>query len=162
MAKVGCKIGCGYRERERTELFVRPQERREISRPAIVRSLARLRPSEQQVQKETVRPYINQPNCRNQHHEKDGDNIETKDIGLVSRLGFECGGLSGILNANLSHEGGCSVIKEAFQRGITFFDTADIYGDHHNEIMVGKVCKKIINGLDARNIRPIRLLREKA
>ncbi|KAK9987614.1 hypothetical protein SO802_027853, partial [Lithocarpus litseifolius] len=51
--------------------------------------------------------------------EKDGDNIETKDIGLVSRLGFGCGGLSGILNAPLSHE--------------------DIYGDHHNEIMVGKV-----------------------
>ena len=54
-------------------------------------------------------------------------------------MGFGCGGLSGILNAPLSHEAGCSVIKEAFQRGITFFDTVDIYGDHHNEIMVGKV-----------------------
>ena len=45
-----------------------------------------------------------------------------------------------MLNAPLSHDAGCSVIKEAFQRGITFFDTADVYGDNHdNEIMVGKV-----------------------
>ena len=58
----------------------------------------------------------------------------------VSQLGFGCAGLSGILNAPLSHEAGCSIIKEAFNRGITFFDTADIYGDNHdNEIMIGKV-----------------------
>lgn len=58
----------------------------------------------------------------------------------VSRLGFGCGGLSGIYNAPLTHEAGSSVIKEAFSKGITFFDTADLYGDDHdNEIMVGKV-----------------------
>lgn len=58
----------------------------------------------------------------------------------VSRLGFGCRGLSGTYNSPLSHEAGCSVIKEAFERGITFFDTSDIYGDNQdNEIMVGKV-----------------------
>ncbi|KAG4157102.1 hypothetical protein ERO13_D02G041100v2, partial [Gossypium hirsutum] len=58
---------------------------------------------------------------------------------LVSRLGFGCVGLSGVYNAPLSHEEGCSIIKEAFNRGITFFDTADIYGEKHdNEIMLGK------------------------
>lgn len=58
----------------------------------------------------------------------------------VSRLGFGCVGLSGILNAPLSHEDGCSVIKQAFNNGITFFDTADVYGENHdNEVMVGKV-----------------------
>ncbi|GFS37196.1 NAD(P)-linked oxidoreductase superfamily protein [Actinidia rufa] len=62
----------------------------------------------------------------------------------VSQLGFGCGGLSGMLNAPLSHEAGCSVLKEAFQKGITFFDTADIYGqNHHNEIMVGKALKQL-------------------
>ncbi|XP_007034871.2 PREDICTED: perakine reductase isoform X2 [Theobroma cacao] len=62
----------------------------------------------------------------------------------VSRLGFGCGGLSGIYNAPLSHEEGCSVIKEAFSKGITFFDTSDLYGDdHHNEIMVGKALKQL-------------------
>ncbi|OVA15331.1 Aldo/keto reductase [Macleaya cordata] len=57
----------------------------------------------------------------------------------VSRLGFGCGGLSGIYNTPLSHEVGCSVIKDAFSKGVTLFDTSDIYGDNHdNEIMVGK------------------------
>ncbi|KAK4258004.1 hypothetical protein QN277_007518 [Acacia crassicarpa] len=62
----------------------------------------------------------------------------------VSRVGFGCGGLSGIYNAPLSHEAGCSVIKEAFSKGITFFDTSDAYGDEHdNEIMVGKALKDL-------------------
>lgn len=62
----------------------------------------------------------------------------------VSRLGFGCGGLSGIYNAPLSHEEGCSVIKEAFSKGITLFDTADVYGQNHdNEIMVGKALKQL-------------------
>jgi aryl-alcohol dehydrogenase-like predicted oxidoreductase len=40
----------------------------------------------------------------------------------------------------LSHEEGCSIIKEVFNRGVTFFDTSDLYGHKHdNEIMVGKV-----------------------
>lgn len=58
----------------------------------------------------------------------------------VSTLGFGCGGLSGVLNAPLSHEAGCSLIIDAFQKGITYYDTADIYGQNRdNEIMVGKV-----------------------
>ncbi|WJX20883.1 hypothetical protein P8452_10372 [Trifolium repens] len=62
----------------------------------------------------------------------------------VSRLGFGCGGLSGIYNAPLSHEEGCSIIKEVFNRGVTFFDTSDLYGHKHdNEIMVGKALKEL-------------------
>lgn len=62
----------------------------------------------------------------------------------VSRLGFGCGGLSGIFNAPLSHEDGCSIIKEVFNRGVTFFDTSDLYGHKHdNEIMVGKALKEL-------------------
>lgn len=57
----------------------------------------------------------------------------------VSRLGFGCVGLSGLYNAPLSHEEGCFIIKEAFDRGITFFDTSDVYGRYDNEIMIGKV-----------------------
>ncbi|KAJ1423855.1 NADP-dependent oxidoreductase domain [Sesbania bispinosa] len=62
----------------------------------------------------------------------------------VSRLGFGCGGLSGIYNAPLSHEEGCSIIKEVFNKGVTFFDTSDLYGHNHdNEIMVGKALKEL-------------------
>lgn len=61
----------------------------------------------------------------------------------VSRMGFGCCGLSGAYNAPLNHEEGCLVIKEAFSKGITFFDTSDVYGrNHDNEIMVGKALKQ--------------------
>ncbi|KAK8585691.1 hypothetical protein V6N13_050664 [Hibiscus sabdariffa] len=37
-----------------------------------------------------------------------------------------------------------AVIKEAFNRGITFFDTSDAYGEKHdNEIMLGKALKQL-------------------
>jgi aryl-alcohol dehydrogenase-like predicted oxidoreductase len=39
-------------------------------------------------------------------------------------------GLSGIYNAPLPEEVGISIIKEAYSKGITFFDTADVYGPH--------------------------------
>ncbi|XP_052208646.1 perakine reductase-like [Diospyros lotus] len=49
-----------------------------------------------------------------------------------------------MLNAPLSHEARCEIIKEAFHKGITFFDTADVYGDDHdNEIVVGKALKQL-------------------
>ncbi|PWA38682.1 perakine reductase [Artemisia annua] len=62
----------------------------------------------------------------------------------VSRLGYGCMGLTGAYNNPLSTEEGIKVLKEVYDRGITFFDTADIYGaDHANEILVGKVLKEL-------------------
>ncbi|KAF2284620.1 hypothetical protein GH714_028253 [Hevea brasiliensis] len=64
----------------------------------------------------------------------------------VSKLGFGCMGLSGGYNAPVSEEFGISIIKEAFNSGISFFDTADIYGFHTNEVLVGKMLelKKLV------------------
>ncbi|XP_022143047.1 probable aldo-keto reductase 1 isoform X2 [Momordica charantia] len=61
----------------------------------------------------------------------------------VSKLGFGCMGLTGVYNYSLSDEDGISIIKEAFNRGVTFFDTSDIYGPHSNEILVGKAVKQL-------------------
>ncbi|XP_038877221.1 probable aldo-keto reductase 1 [Benincasa hispida] len=61
----------------------------------------------------------------------------------VSKLGFGCMGLTGVYNSCLSDEDGISILKEAFNRGITFFDTADVYGPHSNEILVGKAFKQL-------------------
>ncbi|XWS57672.1 hypothetical protein CRYUN_Cryun09bG0193300 [Craigia yunnanensis] len=47
-------------------------------------------------------------------------------------------GLSGAYNDPAPDDVGISVIKHAFDRGITFFDTSDIYGPKNNEILVGK------------------------
>ncbi|GMI88810.1 hypothetical protein like AT1G60690 [Hibiscus trionum] len=61
----------------------------------------------------------------------------------VSKLGFGCMGLSGSYNDPVSDETGISIIKHAFQRGITFFDTADMYGRTKNEVLVGKALKHL-------------------
>ncbi|XP_002517067.2 perakine reductase isoform X1 [Ricinus communis] len=62
----------------------------------------------------------------------------------VSKLGFGCAGMSGIYNAPLPHEAGCAIMKDVFSKGITFFDTSDLYGDNYdNEIMVGKALKQL-------------------
>ncbi|KAJ0015307.1 hypothetical protein Pint_20516 [Pistacia integerrima] len=56
----------------------------------------------------------------------------------VSKLGFGCMGLTGIYNDPVPEEVGISIIKHAFDQGITFFDTSDAYGPHTNELLVGK------------------------
>ncbi|CAI9267134.1 unnamed protein product [Lactuca saligna] len=62
----------------------------------------------------------------------------------VSRLGYGCMGLTGIYNNPLPEEEAIKVLKEVFNRGITFFDTADVYGvQHSNEILVGKALKEL-------------------
>ncbi|KAL9447673.1 hypothetical protein AB3S75_015195 [Citrus x aurantiifolia] len=61
----------------------------------------------------------------------------------VSKLGFGCMGLTGMYNSPVSEEDGISIIKHAFNKGITFFDTADVYGAQANEVLVGKALKQL-------------------
>ncbi|XP_021282559.1 probable aldo-keto reductase 1 [Herrania umbratica] len=61
----------------------------------------------------------------------------------VSKLGFGCMGLTGVYNSPLSEEEVISIIKDAFAKGITFFDTADAYAAHTNEVLVGKALKQL-------------------
>ena len=56
----------------------------------------------------------------------------------VSAIGFGCMGLNfGYANA-VSKEEGIRLIRAAVERGVTFFDTAEMYGPFTNEEMVGK------------------------
>ena len=57
----------------------------------------------------------------------------------MSKLGFGCMGLTGAYNSPLDDEAGIAVITHAFRRGVTFFDTSDVYGPLTNEILLGKV-----------------------
>ncbi|XP_022858362.1 perakine reductase-like isoform X4 [Olea europaea var. sylvestris] len=62
----------------------------------------------------------------------------------VSKLGYGCMGLTGIYNVPVPDEEGIAIIKEAFSKGITFFDTSDIYGANNaNEYLVGKALKQL-------------------
>jgi aryl-alcohol dehydrogenase-like predicted oxidoreductase len=61
----------------------------------------------------------------------------------VSAIGFGCMGLNfGYANA-VSKEEGIKLIRAAFERGVTFFDTAEIYGPFTNEEMVGEALKPV-------------------
>ncbi|XVF57249.1 hypothetical protein PTKIN_Ptkin06aG0189700 [Pterospermum kingtungense] len=61
----------------------------------------------------------------------------------VSKLGFGCMGLTGMYNDPVPDDVGILIIKHAFDKGITFFDTSDIYGPQTNEILVGKALKQL-------------------
>ncbi|MCL7031403.1 hypothetical protein MKW94_023390 [Papaver nudicaule] len=61
----------------------------------------------------------------------------------VSKLGFGCMGLTGAYNSPLADDAGIAILKEAFNKGITFFDTSDVYGPHTNEVLVGKALKEL-------------------
>ncbi len=55
----------------------------------------------------------------------------------VSALGYGCMGLSFGLGPGLDRTAGIQMIRNAFERGVTFFDTAEAYGAL-NEEMVGE------------------------
>lgn len=61
----------------------------------------------------------------------------------VSKLGLGCMGLSAFYGTPVPEEDGIALIHHAFHRGITFFDTADVYGPFTNEVLVGKALKSL-------------------
>lgn len=56
----------------------------------------------------------------------------------VSALGLGCMGLSFGYGPATEKEQGIAVIRAAFDRGVTFFDTAEVYGPFTNEELVGE------------------------
>lgn len=60
-----------------------------------------------------------------------------KDL-TVSAIGFGCMGLNFGYAASVSKQEGIALIRDAFERGVTFFDTAEVYGPYTNEEMVGE------------------------
>jgi aryl-alcohol dehydrogenase-like predicted oxidoreductase len=56
----------------------------------------------------------------------------------VSDLGFGCMGLNFALGAGIAKQEAIVLIREAFNNGVTFFDTAEAYGPFSNEEWVGE------------------------
>jgi aryl-alcohol dehydrogenase-like predicted oxidoreductase len=61
----------------------------------------------------------------------------------VSALGLGCMGMSFAYGAVKPEEEMIELIRHAVERGVTFFDTADMYGPHTNEVVLGKAIKGI-------------------
>ena len=56
----------------------------------------------------------------------------------VSALGLGCMGMSSGFGPPSDRAEMIAVIRKAVELGVTFFDTAEVYGAHHNEILVGE------------------------
>ena len=56
----------------------------------------------------------------------------------VSAIGLGCMGLSHGFGPAVDHQDGIALIRAAVDRGVTFFDTAQVYGPFTNEQLVGQ------------------------
>jgi aryl-alcohol dehydrogenase-like predicted oxidoreductase len=56
----------------------------------------------------------------------------------VSAIGLGCMGMSFGLGPAMDRQQGIALIRAAVERGVTFFDTAEIYGPFTNEELVGE------------------------
>ncbi|MCT6869833.1 aldo/keto reductase [Apibacter sp.] len=61
----------------------------------------------------------------------------------VSAIGFGCMGLNYAYANTLNKQEGISLLKATYDNGVTFFDTAEIYGPYTNEELVGEALSPI-------------------
>jgi len=73
--------------------------------------------------------------------------MKTRQLGrdgpIVSAIGLGCMGISFGYAEKLSRAGGVAVIRGAVERGVTFFDTAEVYGPFENEEVVGEALRPV-------------------
>ena len=63
----------------------------------------------------------------------------------VSALGLGCMGLSFGYGPATNKQDAINLIRKAFELGVTFFDTAEVYGPYDNEELVGEALKPFRN-----------------
>jgi aryl-alcohol dehydrogenase-like predicted oxidoreductase len=61
----------------------------------------------------------------------------------VSAIGLGCMGISQSYGTPLSKEDGVKLVRDAVERGVTFFDTAEVYGPFANEEVVGEALRPV-------------------
>jgi aryl-alcohol dehydrogenase-like predicted oxidoreductase len=61
----------------------------------------------------------------------------------VSALGFGCMGMSSGYGPTGDREANIRLLRDAVERGVTFFDTAEVYGPYTNEALVGEALRPV-------------------
>ncbi|MGN0835674.1 MAG: aldo/keto reductase [Candidatus Spyradosoma sp.] len=69
--------------------------------------------------------------------------VKLNDALEVSAIGLGCMGMSHGYGAPADEGEMIALMREAFERGVDFFDTAEVYGPHANEELVGKALAPI-------------------
>jgi aryl-alcohol dehydrogenase-like predicted oxidoreductase len=66
--------------------------------------------------------------------------MKTRKLGKleVSEMGFGCMSISANYGPAADRNQGIEVIRAAYEKGVTFFDTAEVYGPYRNEELVGE------------------------
>lgn len=69
--------------------------------------------------------------------------METRKLGQleVSELGLGCMSISANYGPPAEKNEGIQTIRTAYEKGVTFFDTAEVYGPYTNEELVGEALK---------------------
>src|SRR5712692_4635793 len=79
--------------------------------------------------------------------------MKTRPLGKtgynVSELGYGSWGLGGDMWRGVDDADGRKALREAVDQGITFFDTALVYGDGHSEQLIGQTLKDDIRAVRA-------------
>ena len=73
--------------------------------------------------------------------------MQTRELGRsglkVSAIGLGCMGISFSYATHLSKKEGVALIRAAVDRGVAFFDTAEVYGPYVNEEVVGEALRHV-------------------
>lgn len=76
-----------------------------------------------------------------------GNNMKTRKLGTleVSEIGLGCMNMKANYNPPANHQQSINTIRKAFENGVTFFDTAEVYGPYTDEMLVGEALEPFRN-----------------
>ena len=83
--------------------------------------------------------------ARAQHNTNTTKSLKQRKLGTlqVSELGAGCMSISANYGPPAPKEQGLKTIRAAFENGVTFFDTAEVYGPYTNEELVGEALQSV-------------------
>jgi aryl-alcohol dehydrogenase-like predicted oxidoreductase len=94
-----------------------------------------------------IAPLILMGSSHSQQTQKGKANMKTRKLGAmeVSELGAGCMSISSNYGPPADKAQGIATIRAAHAKGVTFFDTAEVYGPYTNELLVGEALEPIRN-----------------